>query len=149
MEKNDKIRFALVEIRTEQFTTFNEKVEEGNEIELQTSLGFKVNEENKQVGVYIKIEFIQNEKSLIIIETSNHFIIHPEAWEQFCSVKNTKLIIPENFAIHLVGLSLGTTRGVLHAKTENTSFNKYFIPTIAVKNLMNKDVELSLEEEDS
>lgn len=148
MKKEKGIDFSLVGIRTEQFATFGDKMNEKEEIQLQTGLGFRVNNENKQVGVYIKIEFIQNEKPKIIIETSNYFTVALDSWEGFRSKENA-LIIPKDFAIHLVGLSIGTTRGVLHAKIENTAFNHYFLPIIAVKDLVTEDIELSLDKENN
>jgi len=148
MKKEKEIGFSLVGIRTEQFATFGDKINEKEEVQLQTGLGFRVNKDDRQVGVYIKIEFLQKDKPFIIVETSNHFTVDSDSWEEFCSEDNT-LIIPKAFPIHLVGLSIGTTRGVLHSETENTSFNRYFLPTIAVKDLVTEDIKLSLDESDS
>jgi hypothetical protein len=38
-------------------------------------------------------------------------------------------------------LTIGTSRGILHAKTEGTEFNKFILPTINVNQLVEKDAE--------
>ena len=43
-----------------------------------------------------------------------------------------------NFIRHLSAISIGTARGILHAKTENTAYNKYFLPTININELVSK-----------
>lgn len=37
-------------------------------------------------------------------------------------------------------LTIGTARGVLHSKTENTTFNQFLLPTLNVNELVQKDV---------
>lgn len=44
-------------------------------------------------------------------------------------------------------LTIGTTRGVLHSKTENTPFNSFLLPTLNVMELVKKDVVFKLEGE--
>jgi hypothetical protein len=36
-------------------------------------------------------------------------------------------------------LTVGTARGVLHAKTENTKYNRYVLPTINVASMIKND----------
>jgi len=40
-------------------------------------------------------------------------------------------------------LSVGTARGILHAKTENTPYNEFIIPLINVTEAVKADIELS------
>lgn len=56
----------------------------------------------------------------------------------FNSVTNT-LVIPKGFLRHLAMLTVGTSRGILHAKTEGTCFNKYVLPTINVTLIIKED----------
>lgn len=41
---------------------------------------------------------------------------------------------------HLTTIMVGTARGILHAKTENTLFNQFLLPTIDVTELVTDDV---------
>ena len=44
--------------------------------------------------------------------------------------------------MHLVLLTIGTLRGVLHCKTENTEFEDLKLPTINVNELIPNDIEI-------
>ena len=55
-----------------------------------------------------------------------------------------ELIVPKGFISHLVMISIGTTRGVLHSKTENTIYNKFLLPTINVNELIKEDVKFNI-----
>ncbi len=58
--------------------------------------------------------------------------------EMFKSDINT-LIVPKGLLCHLAMLTVGTSRGILHAKTEGTCFNKYVLPTINVTEIIKED----------
>ena len=77
----------------------------------------------------------------IIVEIGNHFQIEEIAWNSFCQDAE-KIVIPKEFATHLLVLTIGTLRGVLHSKTENTEYNNFVLPTINVTEMINSDVEL-------
>ena len=49
--------------------------------------------------------------------------------------------VSKGFMQHIAMLTVGTTRGILHAKTEGTCFNKYVLPAINVAELIKDDVE--------
>lgn len=88
------------------------------------------------------VQFEQKEKPFLLIEIANHYKIEESAWNELQS-SNNKLVIPKGFASHLVMLTIGTLRGTLHCKTENTEFNKFILPTINIAELIKSDVELS------
>ena len=44
---------------------------------------------------------------------------------------------------HLIVLTIGTVRGILHAKTEGTKYNSYILPTINVAELIKTDIVFS------
>jgi hypothetical protein len=71
---------------------------------------------------------MQDEKAFLILKTRCEFEIEGEAWNSFIS-ENT-ITVPEGFASHLAVITVGTARGVLHEKTNDTSFNHFVIPTI-------------------
>ena len=54
------------------------------------------------------------------------------------------LTIPKGFLNHMAMLTIGTTRGILHAKTENTSFNTFVVPPINLSDLIHEDAVISL-----
>jgi hypothetical protein len=137
--ENESIGFALAAIKTEQFALFEEKYSSKKELNITTSLEFKINEEQKLIGVFATFTFEQAKKTFIKIQVSCHFAIDQNAWESFR--KEDVIVFPKNFMAHLTMLTIGTSRGVLHAKTEGTEFNKFILPTINVNQLVDKDAE--------
>jgi hypothetical protein len=55
-------------------------------------------------------------------------------------MKEGKITFPQNFVCHMAMLTVGTSRGILHSKTENTIFNSYILPTTNVKEIISSDV---------
>ncbi|KHJ38947.1 hypothetical protein PBAC_08100 [Pedobacter glucosidilyticus] len=67
-----------------------------------------------------------------------------QSWDKLKKEENNKLELPKNFLAHLLIITVGTTRGVLFAKTENTSYNQFIIPSLNIAELVNKDAIFDL-----
>jgi len=141
-EKNE-VGFSLQGIKTEQFAIFEENFVLKKEVSFGTGLEFKVDQRNKQIGVFFVVEFRQGKKVFIKISVSCHFKIKQESWDVFLLDTNI-LKIEKGFLSHLAMLTIGTTRGVLFAKTEGTQFSKFIIPTINVNDIITEDAIFSL-----
>ena len=89
----EKVGFALIALKTEQFATFEENFSDEKNSTLKTELEFKVNKEKKQVGVFTTFTFEQTEKAFLKIQISCHFGIDPESWDKLCS--DSKNCIPK------------------------------------------------------
>lgn len=139
IEQNKTIGFKLNKITTEQFAiiigAYNERVKE---IKLSINLNFIADNDNRIIASLVKVQFEQTENPFLLLEIANHFKIEESVWLEMQNESN--MIIPKEFAIHLVMLTIGTLRGALHSKTENTEFNKYFLPTINVTELIKSDI---------
>jgi hypothetical protein len=83
---------------------------------------------------------MHQEIPFLIIEIANHFKIHSENYASMVNDETKTITIPSSFAAHLVLLTIGTTRGVLYSKLENTIFNKFLIPTINLTELITESV---------
>jgi len=139
-DTNKKIGFALNNITTEQFAVIESSFIEGKVVDLKAGLKFGINKEKKIISVLFSTSFIQEKSPFLVIEVGCHFKIMEEAWEGFLNDDKSKLIASKGFISHLAMLTIGTARGVLHSKTENTSFNNFLLPTINVTDLVKKDV---------
>jgi hypothetical protein len=131
--------FALVKVTTEQFAIIEECCDEKSGIKVVTNLRFGGDDEKKMIAVFASSKFECNEKPFIIIEAGCHFIIDPNSWNDMFDAEKRELLVPKEFLRHLSMLTVGTTRGILHAKTENTSFNKFVLPTINVSEMIQSD----------
>lgn len=142
MSEIESISFQLIKVTTEQFAIIQESYDDSNEsINLTINIRFGIGENSNVIASFVKVSFEQEEKPFVLIEVGNHFKIDPKNWEK---IKNDGegVTVPKGFAQHLVALTIGTMRGVLHCKTENTDFNKFVLPTINVTDLVTKDVLL-------
>ena len=137
-ENNININFSLLKIKTEQFAIFEENYIENETVNLNTNLTFGLNSEDKVFLVTPKYTFEIKKKPFMTIQMSCFFKIEDSAWNGF--ILNNKIIFPKNFVAHMAMISVGTSRGVLHTRTEDTIFNKYILPTINVSKMIPEDV---------
>lgn len=144
-EEKNKIGFTLKKITTEQFAIIESAYKEGNLVNLKAGLRFGVNFDNNIISVIFSTNLIQEKSPFLIIEVGCHFNITTEAWSSFYNESKTELIVNRGFVSHLVMLTIGTARGVLHSKTENTPFNSFLLPTLSVNELVKKDVVFKAE----
>jgi hypothetical protein len=141
MENKDTISFGLRQITTEQFAIIESGFNEGNNnIELATGLRFGFNTDKRIVTAFIAVNFMQDKKPFLLLETACHFEIVDVTWNHLFNTDKMEINLPKGLATHLALLTIGTTRGVLHAKTENTPFNKFFLPTINVHDMVKEDI---------
>jgi len=141
---NTQVGFILQGIKTEQFAIFEENFVPKKETGLGTELQFKLDEKGKQIGVFLDFEFLQGKKVFLKIQVSCHFKIEESSWNNFIKKKESKLVVPKGFLAHLAMISTGTTRGVLFAKTEATSFSKFIVPTLNVAEMISEDASFEM-----
>ncbi|TXE10337.1 hypothetical protein ES711_00020 [Gelidibacter salicanalis] len=144
-EEKNKIGFALKKITTEQFAIIESSYKEGDLVDLKAGLRFGMNFDNRIISVIFSTSLIQEKSPFLVIEVGCHFNITAEAWDSFYNESKTDLVVPKGFIGHLVMLTIGTTRGVLHSKTENTQFNSFLLPTLNVNELVKIDVVFKVE----
>lgn len=146
-KENTLVSFVLQGIRTEQFAVFEENYASKKETALGTELQFKLDQKNKQIGVFLGFELIQGKKIFLKIQVSCHFRVEEKSWVNFIDKEKGKLIIPKGFLAHVAMITTGTARGVLFAKTESTQFSKFIIPTINVAEMIKEDASFDMEVE--
>jgi hypothetical protein len=146
-KENIQVGFELLGIKTEQFAIFEENYNIKKETNLNTELQFKLDQTNKQIGVFLGFEFLQAKKVFIKILVSCHFKIREESWNSFIKENDSKLLVPKGFLAHLAMITTGTSRGVLFAKTEGSQFSKFIIPTINITTMITEDASFEIENE--
>jgi hypothetical protein len=137
--KPNNVTFALFRVTTEQFAIIEEKFSDNGNIKLGTNLRFGADDKQKQIVVFASFIFEEDDQPFLKIEAACHFRIEDKAWGQMLSNEDLTLTVPNGFMCHLGMLTVGTARGILHAKTEKTRFNRFLIPTINVTELIKGD----------
>ncbi len=141
---NTKVEFILQGIKTEQFATFEENYAPKKQADLNTELQCKLDQKNMQVGVFIGFEFFQGKKIFLKIHVSCHFKLEEKSWNSFIIKNESKLVIPKKLLAHLAMITTGTARGVLFAKTEETTFSNFIVPTLNVAEMISEDAVFNI-----
>lgn len=141
MENQNQISFILRKITTQQFAIIESAFDSTKDnIEMENNVRFGFNLEKRIITALLSVNYKQDKGPFLLLEIGCHFEIIEEHWKNLYRSEEHEIKIPIAVARHLVVLAMGTLRGVLHAKTENTPFNIFFLPTINVTDLVKEDV---------
>jgi hypothetical protein len=143
--KEKSVGFALQMVQTEQFAIIESAFIENEMIQLNAGIQFGIDEAFKIVACGFRFEFLVKNNAFLIVHVRCDFAVEDQAWSEFLNDSKTELRIPKGFLCHLSVLTIGTARGVLHAKTENTKYNQFFIPTVNANELVLNDMDFPLE----
>jgi hypothetical protein len=139
--QNKPVNFRLVKIITNQFATFDDAFDGQRDIEVITDASYGASIEGKTVFCIISHNFKNTEGSAFIkVALTCIFEIEPDDWARIISDDKTILTLPRDLCIHMAMLAIGTARGVLHSKTEGTSFNMHVLPTINTLDMIPSDL---------
>jgi len=125
-----EINYALRGVTIEQFATLFEPKSE--KIELNVSIPIKTNYNDKSLAVGANIQYIEDGKPFMVAETFCHYGIEPSCWEELSNGSSEDVHLPKDFIDTLVRIAIGTIRGAICVKTENTPFAKFFLPIIEI-----------------
>ena len=143
---NGNFKFKLVNILTNQFALIEEHFSEDvSTVQLSLNHKFGIDIEKRNIALKNQIRFLSDNQIFIIVEITCTFNISEESWVELHIEEKSEIVIPSGFATQLLVLTVGSARGVLHAKTENTKFNKYFLPTLDLSKSIENDIVLNVE----
>ena len=137
--------FAFVGIKTDQFAIIDEAYKKTGPLKITTNLSFGINEADKTVAVEVGFDFFKKDTPFLKIGVQAFFEITKDGWETLYKKDEKQVVIPKKLLSHLTVLTIGTTRGILHAKTEGTPYNSIILPTVNVNELVTEDVVIDLE----
>lgn len=138
--ENKVIRFKLARISTDQFALIESVYKKDIDTTLNISLQFGANNEMKLISVKASFKFEQISVPFLIIEATCFFSIEPSDWNDF--LKGEEIIVSKGIMTHFAMLTVGTTRGILHAKTEGTNFNGFIIQPVNLTELITQDIKM-------
>lgn len=118
-----------------------------DEVGMNVSLNFKYGDEGKKVACVVAFDFTSESEKVMVLKMTCEFEIQVDDWKTLRTDK--EVVIPKDllefFAVH----TIGTARGVLFCKTENTQFNYIVIPPINVSEMGISDLTVKLESKDN
>lgn len=141
-EKELALGFKLVRINTEEFAIIEEAFDKKQSSGLSTHVQFGYNIDKKAIAVICKFQFQQKNKPFLIIAAQCIFEMEAKAWENLADNELKKITIPVGFASHLAMITVGSIRGILHEKTQNTEFNRFILPPVDLTSIIKDDIVL-------
>lgn len=124
-------RFQLAGVTIEQFAKISEP--KGTEFAVDVSVPVKTNYKDGKIAVGLNVQFFEDEKIILQLEVFCHYVFEPGCWSELTSNHTENAVIKKELMANFFSIAVGTTRGVLAAKTENTPYSVCVLP------LMNSD----------
>ncbi len=140
MNKALNVNFRLDSIKTSEFAIIDNISIDDNKVEILTAVGVGVNIKSCRISIETKFTFITDKVPFIILNSESSFIVDKASFTTLENSQSGKYIIPKDFIMHLSFIAVGTARGILHCKTENTLYNKYLLPTIDLTKIIDDDL---------
>lgn len=138
-KEEQPILFHLQRIVTEQFAIIPEYLKDSGEVKINVAFRFGSIKSQKMIAVLAKCTFEMEEKAFIILECNCQFKIEENWWEQHSNTDGS-ITFPRAFIIYIGTIAVGTLRGVLHSKTENTPYNNFVLTAVNVDSILTEDV---------
>lgn len=138
------ISFAIKSIETVEFATINDAFKNGEKVGITSGFKLGINTENHALKVQFDLSFVCEDRPFIILKVACDFDIEPNAFEKFKSSQANKIIVPKGFLTHLAVLTVGTARGVLHAKLDKTEFDQFLLPSLNIAQMIESDIIFEL-----
>lgn len=137
------ISYRFSKIETKQFAIFPDSFNTQKDIETTINLNFAVDLRRTNIRCLVTITASQNEneKRILILELACFFDIAQEGWKEIQIEDHWK--VPVEFLRYIASITIGTARGVIHAKTEGTALNSFILPPFNLTEGIQKDYIIS------
>jgi hypothetical protein len=137
----ENIAFFMNQISVNQFAILGKEVP-NEDITMDLSIQFKTDKENRCIAMVLLVKYLKDADLLLMLELLCGFKVKPEDWD--ACINGDNLVFPQKFLRHIAVHTVGTARGVLYCKTENTPFNVFILPPINVDKMINQDLIVPL-----
>lgn len=140
-KKIKSVDYQLKRILSNQFAFIEDLYLHDETPKLDALFSFAIESEKQLIISRAKFSFSSSKGIFMVIEGSCFFEIEHSSWLELAQ-KDGRVKIDKYFAAHISSLTIGTVRGMLHAKTEQTIYNSIFIPVINVEDLIKEEIFL-------
>lgn len=120
------ISFRMTQIKVEQFAILSEALPKDGNLGVETTFAVSVDAKSHAIGMRLKINYLAEENILLTLVLLCTFAIGEESWNGL--VQDNTITIPRGFLAHMAVHTLGTARGVLFCKAEDTVFQQIILP---------------------
>lgn len=131
------IQFKLTKIEVPQFAILTEK-EFSDSMGINYGFEFSVSEDTTSLRCDATASYIDGDVPVMKIVVRCEYFIEQKSWDSLRA--ENCLTFPAGFLQHLASLTVGTMRGVYYGKTEDTVYNRFFIPLLDVNQAIKEDL---------
>ena len=125
-----EILYSLRGVSVDQFATLFEPT--SDKVEVEIAIPIKTNYRERSFAVGANIKFLEDGKPFLVAEAFCHYEIEESCWNNLSENSSKDVVLPKNFMDALARIAIGTIRGAICVKTENTNYTKYFVPIIEI-----------------
>lgn len=141
----NKLGFAFSGIRTISFAIIDTAYKKSGETNLLTGIGFGLDKDDYAITCNARFAFEKKkDQPFLLLEIQTIFQIEENDFITKIKQDEDTFLLTKNLAVHFAVLTIGSARGILHAKTENTIFNEILLPTIDVNVMIEEDIFFKL-----
>ena len=140
------IDFRMSRIKVDQFAILAKDLPNGD-VGFNSYLSFNVNPAIPEIKVTTKCEMVNQEILLVVLELSCTFEVRKDNWNSL--IDNGNIVLPKEFLAHIAMHTVGTARGVLYSKTEDTMYSQFILPPTDVLSKIAKDLTVAVQTESS
>lgn len=136
----ENLKFRINKIDTLQFAMLPEFYDSKSE-NFQYSFGMNFafpDLDNRIVACSCMVKYEGKTSPFLIIEVGLLFEVEKDSWESI--IKTNQISLPKETALHMMSLTVGASRGVLHSETKNTDFNRLVLPSINLTKIIESDI---------
>lgn len=126
----ENIKYTLKGVSLEQFATLFEP--SSDRISLNLSIPIKTNYDERAFAVGVNLQYVEDGKPFMVAELFCHYEIERECWNRLSANGSEDVVLPKDLMDTLTRIAIGSARGAICVKTENTPFAKYFLPIVEV-----------------
>lgn len=134
------VTFAIKSIETVEFATMSDAYKNGEKVGIATGFDLGLSNDDHALKVQFNLSFICEDRPFIILKVACDFAIEPKDFDKFKDKQGKKVTIPKGILTHLAVLTVGTARGVLHAKLDKTDFDQFLLPSLNISQMIGNDV---------
>jgi len=131
-----EIQYYLKDIDESQFAVFPENFVEGKEVAVFAKMNVASNNDGTSLKCDSRLELKQDDNMFIVSEIACKFAVTKESWED---VDEKKKMLPSGFIRHLTSIAIGTQRGIIIARTKESSIHKFILPPIDLTKVVKDD----------
>ncbi len=139
----NQLGFAFSGLKTIEFASIETAYNKNKNatIQLVSGLNFGIDIDDHAVSCTVQFAFEKKEdQPFLLLKVQGQFQIDKEAFLNKIKQEDESYLIIKDLATHFAVLTVGSARGILHAKTDGTIYNQYMLPTIDVKQMIQEDI---------